>query len=45
MGPFGPCDSAFDRHIDDLTVVLSPLYLVLEIQIGAYGDCVDSSKG
>jgi hypothetical protein len=37
----GSCDWAFDDHIVDLTVVFSPLPLILEVQVGASGDCMN----
>jgi hypothetical protein len=45
MEPFGSHDRAFDYYVIDLVIVLSPLPLVLKIQIGTSGDGVYSSKG
>jgi hypothetical protein len=43
--PFGSHDWAFDRHMIDLMVVLSFLYFVFKIQVGASGGCVDGYEG
>jgi hypothetical protein len=43
--PLGLHDWAFDRHVIDLAVVLSFMSFVFEILVGAFGDCVDGSKG
>jgi hypothetical protein len=43
--PLGLHDGAFDHHIIYLPVVLSLLFFVFEIQVGASGDYVDGSKG
>jgi hypothetical protein len=38
-------DGAFDHHVIYLTVVLSLLSFIFEIQVGASNDCVDGSEG
>jgi hypothetical protein len=42
---FGSHDWAFNRHMTDLTVILSFLSFVLEIQVGASGNCMDGFEG
>jgi hypothetical protein len=43
--PLSSHDWAFDRHMIYLAIVLLSLPLVLEIQVGASGDCVDGFEG
>jgi hypothetical protein len=43
--PRGSHDCAFDHHMIDLTVVLSLLSFVFEIQVGASSDCMNGSEG
>jgi hypothetical protein len=43
--PLSSQDWAFDRHMIFLMIVPSSLALILETQIGAFGDCVDGSEG
>jgi hypothetical protein len=43
--PFGSCDWAFDKHVVNLVIIFSLLPFVMEVQVGASGDCVDGSEG
>ncbi len=41
LGPFGLGDGAFDGYMIDLSIVVSPLLLSVEINVGTSGDCED----
>jgi hypothetical protein len=43
--PFGFGDRTFDNHMIDLSVIVSLLPLVSEIDIGASGDSEDCTMG
>jgi hypothetical protein len=45
MEPFGFDDRAFDGHVIDLSIVVSLLFLVLEVGIGAFDDSEDCDMG
>jgi hypothetical protein len=38
VGPYGFGDRAFDGHMIDLSVVISPLPLIVKVSVGASGD-------
>jgi hypothetical protein len=41
VGPLGLGDGTFDNDMIDLSVVISSLPLVIEINVGTSGDCED----
>jgi hypothetical protein len=43
--PFDFDDWAFDYHVLDLAIVVSPLPLVLKINVGTSGNCMDCTIG
>jgi hypothetical protein len=45
LGPFGLGDGAFDGYMIDLSIVVSPLLLSVEINVGTSSDCNDYAMG
>jgi hypothetical protein len=45
MGPFGLGDGALNDNMIDLSVIISLLPLVIEVSVGASGDCKNRVMG
>jgi hypothetical protein len=45
MGPFGLGDGALNDNVIDLSVIISLLPLVIEVSVGASGDCKNCVMG